>query len=182
MKSTAFGARVIPLIAAMAIGLQGCGGGPTHVDPPPPPPKPAATLTAVGAGALVLHPSLDARFGLALETPIRIVENAGGTADWNFARISYFLGGKEVERFELGADTIQRLGFSRIAASSNKVYTVIFRFNSDDFDRIDVTLGFGDVKDGRQFTVDVPFGSFSGVNISLTPMSMPAEGMIRLDP
>ena len=170
------------LLAAAAIAaLAACGGGPTEPSPPPPPPPtPAATVTATGEGVLVLHPSLDARYSFALATPIRIRETAGGAADWNFARISFFLRGKEIERGELGSDVIQRAGYSRIAANSNQLYNVIFRSNSDNFDRIDITLGFGDIKDARQFTLAVPFSSFSDVNLSLTPLSVPSDGTVRL--
>lgn len=118
---------------------------------------PAATVTATGEGALVLHPSLDTRFTCALETPIRITETAGGTADWNFARISFFRNGAEIERFELGSDAIRNAGFSRLTARSNRLIQVAFRLNSDAFDRVDITLGFGDLKDGRQFTALVRF-------------------------
>jgi predicted small lipoprotein YifL len=173
--------RVLLAAAALA-ALAACGGGPTEPSPPPSPQKstPGATVTATGEGALVLHPSLDARYTFALETPIRIRETAGGAADWNFARISFFLGGKEIERGELGSDVIQRAGYSRIAANSNQLYNVIFRSNSDNFDRVDITLGFGDIKDARQFTLAVPFSSFSDVNLSLTPLSVPSDGTVRL--
>lgn len=159
----------------LILGLSNCGGGggsttPTVVTPPP---VPAVTIAAVGSGALVLHPSLDRRFALALETPIRLTESGGGTADWNFARISILRSGREIERYELGSDDIRTAGFNRVAANSNRVINVYFRQNSDDFDRVDITLGFADLKDGRQFTVLVPFGSFSGVNISLTPALSP---------
>jgi len=170
------------LSAAALASLAACGGsdGPTYVPPPTPPPTPAATITATGEGALVLHPSLDSRFAFALETPIRIRETTGGTADWNFARISYFLGGREIERYELGSDVIRTAGYSRIAANNNQLYTAVFRSNSNNFDRVDITLGFGDLKDARQFTVAVPFSSFTAVNVSLTPLSLPSDGTVRL--
>ena len=120
----------------------------------------------------MLHPSLDRRFTFALATPIRITESGGGTADWGFARMSIFLRGREIERTELGANAINAAGFGRIAARSNEVYRIIFRMNSDDFDRIDITLGFSDRRDGRAFTVNVPFNSFTDVNVSLTPVSV----------
>ena len=169
------------LLAAALSVLVACGGdGVVNTPPPTPPPTPAATVAATGEGALVLHPSVDARFTFALETPIRIRETTGGTADWNFARISYFLGGREIERYELGSDVIRNAGFSRIAANSNQLNSVAFRSNSDDFDRVDITLGFGDLKDARQFTVAVPFSSFTDINLSLTPLSVPADGTVRL--
>jgi hypothetical protein len=59
------------------------------------------------------------------------------------------------------------------------VVTAVFRLNSDDFDRIDITLGFGDLKDARQFTVAVPGTSFGGVTISLVPMFAPPGGKLQ---
>lgn len=161
-------------VFALLLALPACGGGGNTVAPPPPtpPPPPPATIAATGAGALVLHPSLNPTFAIAMETPIRIRETTGGSADWGFARMSIFLRGTEVERLELNANDIRAAGFGRIAASSNTVYTVLYRFNSDNFDRIDLTLGFSDVKDARQFTVAVPFDSFTDVTGSLTPMSV----------
>jgi hypothetical protein len=115
----------------------------------------------------------------ALETPIRITETAGGTADWNFARIQLFKNGAEVERNELGADVIERAGHKKITARVNQVYTPVFRFNDDNFDDARVTLGFSDLKDGRQFTVNVE-DAWSDVAISLTPLSVPSPGTVRL--
>jgi hypothetical protein len=165
------------------VGLSACGGGdsggPTPL--PTPPPAPAATIAATGGGPIVVHPSVDARFGAALETPIRLVESTGGTADWNFARFQIFLNGREIERNEIGSDAIRTSGFGRVAANSNRVVTALFRINSDDFDRIDITLGFGDLKDARQFTVSVPFNTFPDITLSFTPMVAPARGGLRAD-
>ena len=168
-------------LAVALVGLGACGGstGPDPLPSPTPLPTPAATITAVGSGALVIHPSLDSRFEFALETPIRLTETAGGSADWNFARFQTFLAGREVERNEIGSDAIRAGGYGRVAANSNQVVTAVFRLNSDDFDRIDITLGFGDLKDARQFTVPVPGTSFSGVNISLVPMFAPPGGRLQ---
>jgi hypothetical protein len=158
-------------ILALLLGACCGDGGPTvTATPTPPPPVPAATITATGAGVLVLHPSLDPTFAVAMETPIRVTETTGGTADWSFARMQIFQSGQEIERVELGASVIAAAGYHRITANSNDVYSVLFRFNSSAFDRIDITLGFGDVKDGRKFTVLVPFGSFTDVNVSPTPL------------
>jgi hypothetical protein len=164
--------RIPSLVAAGAmLVLPSCGSDPTPIPSPTPPPAPAAVVTATGSGALVLHPSRDARFQIAMATPIRISETAGGAADWGFARIQFFARGVEIERTELTANDIRAAGFSRIPASSNQVYTVVFRFNSDEFDRIDVTLGFSDVKDARQFTVPVSGSTFSSVDLSFDPLS-----------
>lgn len=153
--------------------LSACGGNSTPTAPPvTQPPAPSANVAATGAGVLVLHPSINPAFVIAMETPIRITETSGGSADWNFARMAIFLNGVEIERSELGANALQAAGFGRIGANSNRIYNVIFRFNSTDFDRIDFTLGFGDVKDGRQFTVFVPLNSFTDVDVNLTPLSL----------
>jgi hypothetical protein len=155
------------------VGVVACGGGnPPDPVPSPTPAAPAAAITGTGAGNLTLHPSIDRRFAIAMETPIRLAETAGGTADWGFARMQIFNRGVEVERTELTATDIRAAGYGRIAANSNQVYNVIYRFNSSDFDRIDLTLGFSDVKDARQFTVSVPFNSFADIGISFTPLSL----------
>ena len=176
--------------ASLFLGLLGsallgaCGSGPSGPDDvrATPTPPPGVAITATGEGNLVVHPSADARFGFALETPLRIRETAGGSADWNFARISYFLEGREVERYELGSDRIRADGHSRIAANSNQLVRVVFRGNSDEFDRVDILLGFADLKDGRQFTLPVPFGSFQDVTLSFEPLSRPADGTIQVGP
>lgn len=162
------------VLLSLAAMLAGCGSEsrPTTPAVVAPPPTPSAAITAIGAGALVLHPSLDSRYAVALETPIRITETAGGSANWGFARMSLFLNGREVERAEQGADVIRAAGFERVGANTNQVVRVAFRFNSEDFDRVDIILGFADVKDGRQFTVAVPFGSFTDVTFSPTPLRL----------
>jgi hypothetical protein len=162
--------RKLAVFALLA--LPACGS-PTTPPSPTPAPTPAAAITTTGSGSLVLHPSLNPTYTIAMETPIRITETAGGSADWGFARMSLFLNGAEVERLELNANDIRAAGFGRIAANSNTVYKVIFRFNSDDFDRIDLTLGFSDAKDGRQFTTAVAGTTFTDVTISLIPLSLP---------
>jgi hypothetical protein len=161
--------------------LPSCGGGGGSTTPTPTtlPPVPAVAVTTAGSGDLVLHPSLDSRFFFALETPIRIQETAGGNADWNFARIQYFRNGRENERFELGADVIDRAGFKRIAARSNQVYRVIFRNNDENFDDITITLGFSDIKDGRQFTTTVGLATFNDVTFSVTPLRVPDQGAVH---
>lgn len=165
---------------AMALCLTACGSDKV-VDPPPvtPPQIPAASIAATGVGAIVLHQSLDIRYGFALETPIKITESGGGTASWDFVRYQIYLSGKEIERYELSSTDISAAGFHLIAANSSKTYTILYRQNSDRFDRIDITLGFSDQKDARQFTVAVPFNSFSDVTVSVTPMAVPPRGTIR---
>jgi hypothetical protein len=170
---------VVMVLCLVACGSSGNPQGPSTPTPPPPPPP--ASITATGDGAIVVHQSLDSRYGFSLETPIKLTETGGGTASWDFVRYQIYLAGKEIERYELGSTDIATAGFHLIGAKSSKTYTVLYRQNSDKFDRIDITLGFSDQKDGRQFTVAVPFNSFSGVTVSLTPLAVPPRGTIRLD-
>lgn len=163
------------VLFAVVLGasLAACGGGGSPTAPVvTQPPRPAATITGVGAGSVVLHPSLNRTYAVALQTPIRLTETSGGSASWDFARMSIVNNGVEVERTELGATDISAAGFSTIAANTNQVYNTIFRFNSNTFNAINITLGFTDKRDGRQFQVSVPFGSFSGVQASLTPLAV----------
>jgi hypothetical protein len=159
------------------VALTACGGSKNPNNPTPvvAPPAPTATITAVGAGSLVVHPSMDSRYCCALEAPLRISETGGGTADWNYVRMQIIKGGREIERFELGATSISSAGYSRVAANSATTRTPILRLNSTDFDRIDLTLGFSDLKDARQFTVAVPFDSFGDVTLSFVPLFAPAD-------
>ena len=163
-------------LLALALVLPACGSK-SPVTPTPPPavatPAPNAVVIAAGSGALVLHPSAVPAFTLAMATPIRIQETAGGAADWNFARISFFRRGQEIERAELTAADIRNAGFSRIPANSNEVYTVLFRFNSDNFDDLLITLGFNDARDGRPLTVTVDPDTFTDVLFSTTPRLAP---------
>ncbi len=161
------------LVVLGMVFLVGCGGSspsaPTPVAVATPTPA-AAAIAATGNGALVIHPSANRTFSIAMETPLRIRETGGGTADWNFARMAFFLNGREIERIEAGADVIRTAGATRITPNSNTAYNLVFRFNSDDFDRIDITLGFSDVNTGRQFTTTVDGATFTDVNLSLTPL------------
>ncbi len=176
--------RVLMGAGALALvgWLGGCGGsgnpqGPSTPTPTPAPP--AANITAAGNGSLVLHPSLDSRYGFALAAPIKITETSGGAASWDFARFQIYLSGKEVERYELGSSDIAAAGFHLVSAKSSNTYSVLYRQNSQNFDRVDITLGFTDQKDARSFTVPVPFSSFTDVTISLTPMVVPPTGTVR---
>jgi hypothetical protein len=162
------GKRLAAVVILVTLAACGGGGGGSPTAPATPPSTPAASIMASGEGTLVLHVSAVPAYAFALETPIRIRESGGGSADWNFARFSMLKDGTEVERGEIGSDVIRTAGNSPIRANSNTLYAVYFRFNSEDFDDVRITLGFGDLKDGRQFTVDVA-DNWTDLNISLTP-------------
>ena len=163
------------LLLGVCLWVTACGGS----DAAPTPPVPAANVSAVGEGALVLHQSSDTRFLAALETPVRVRENAGGSATWQFARMSILMNGVERERNELSRDQIASAGFNSITANQSSVVRMIFRFNSQEFNGITMTLGMADNKDNRNFTVDVPFNTFTDVLLSNTPASFTAPRLTR---
>lgn len=174
--------NVISAAACASLILMGaCGGDNGGPPPPTAPATPAAAVTSVGDGALVVHPSAAPSWNVSLYVPIRIQETAGGTATWNYARVSLWRGGVEMERGEIGADIIASPpSWADITARQNETYALVFGFNTSDFDTITLVLGFSDKRDGRQFEVSVPFESFTGVNISLEPLSRPAQSVHRL--
>jgi hypothetical protein len=168
-------------ILAGVAGLAACGGGgssPTAPVAPTPAPSNAA-VTATGAGRVVIHPSRYSTWGYALATPVRIRETGGAPARWNYARLSLVRGGREIERAEIGADILASPpDWTSIAANQDAQYSLVFRLNSSTFDRVDITLGFTDVRTGRQFVAEVPFGTFSGVDISLVVLDVPDGGQV----
>src|SRR5262249_31416101 len=88
------------------VGVR-CGSSTTGCsDCPPPPPPPAAVIAANGEGALVVHPSADPAYGVALEAPVSVHETAGGAALWASARFSLYKDGVLIEASEMGADPI----------------------------------------------------------------------------
>jgi len=178
--------RRMILVAACAASMliSACGGdsGSAPTPAPTPTPVPSAAITSVGAGALVVHPSANPAWTVSLYVPIRIQETAGGTATWNYARMSLWRNGVEVERGEIGADIIASPpSWANILARQNETYGMVFGFNNDNFDLVTLTLGFSDKRDGRQFVVAVPGETFDGVNISLEPLNRPAQSVHRLE-
>jgi len=168
-------------VILVLFGLAACGGGSSSPTTPatPVPVTPAATIEASGAGNIEVHPSSVVGFGAALVMPIRIHETGGGKADWTYARYSAWLKGVELERKEFTSDSLVAAGVSKIAANQNQVYNLTFHVNATNFDDITITLGFNDLKDGRQFSVQVSLSTFSGVVSSPTPTFR--SGLVKLD-
>ena len=159
--------------------LAGCGDGgsnsPTQSTPPPPPPIPSAVVQATGSGTITIHPSIDRRFFFAFKYPIRVRETGGGTATWNFFRVSFFNNAREVERYELTANDIRSAGYSDIAARSDQTIEITARSNvrAGGFDDIQLLTEFADKKDGTVQQSNISLGSFDGVRVSLTPALLP---------
>jgi hypothetical protein len=174
-------AALAPLLAL----LTACGGDNiVNPSPPPttqPPPPPEARIAVTPAGRLVVHPSADRKFAIALETPLKIQETGGGKALWAYARLSLLKSGKEVERNDFGVTDLRGFGVSNIDPNSSHTYALVFRFNASDFDEVAVTLGFQDTNSGKKITIDVPPDSFPGVDVNFTPMSVPSDHVVRIE-
>jgi len=133
-------------------------------------------VTASGNGAIVIHPSIDPTWFYGLEMPIRVQETAGGTADWNYARLSLIKDGVEVERAEIGSDILSAGGAGRVTPRSTNEWVLGFRVNSDDWNDARLELGLADVNHGTAITAEVSFGTFTDVTISPTPLFVPEGG------
>ena len=174
--------RLAPLLAlALAPGFMGCDDDDESATVASVTELPAAAVTSTGDGPLVLHPSADPAWGWALSAPVRIAEHVGGSADWNWARLSVFQAGIEVERAEIGADVLNAAGIARVEPLSSRTHALVFRLNSNAFDFLILELQFTDLKDGREFPSGVPFETFSGVGVSPDPLSVPQSDVARLD-
>jgi hypothetical protein len=164
------------LLALLVAVSVGCGSGGGSVSAPSVPVQTFnAAVSATGNGFLEVHPSILTTWCCSLLTPIRVTETGGGKADWVFARLSLFKNGREIERAERGSDYLSTPpDWTKIEPHSATSFPLFFRLNSTDFDDARITLGFNDRVTARSFTVDVPFSSFSGVRINVTPLSREA--------
>lgn len=173
MRHSRYGAFLTSI--AVAAVFAGCGdsGGTSPTPTTTTTAVPAAAIQVSGNGDIAVHPSAVAAFDFAVEFPIRIQETAGGTAIWNFFRVSYFKNGVEIERNEQGADAIQAAGYRNIGARATITPNVITRNNSVDWDDVELRLGFTDNRDARVFEQILTLDSFDGVVIDLTPALIP---------
>lgn len=167
-------------VMGLALGVAGCDDDDDNSPAPSSPDAPEAAVTSTGDGLLVVHPSADPAWGWAVAAPVRIAEHNGGSASWNWARISLYRDGAEVERAEIGADELGDAGFSNIGANSAQTVTLVFRLNNNTFDYFILGLRFTDLRDGSPIPSGVPFETFEGVGVSLEPLSQPPDEVERL--
>jgi hypothetical protein len=171
---------VVVLLLVGTLGLGGCDDDDESSDALTSSEAREAAVTTTGDGLLVVHPSADPTWGWALAAPVRIAEHNGGSADWNWARLSVYQDGLEVERAEIGADGINEAGLSGIGANSEATYNLVFRLNTNTFDFFILQLNFTDRMDGSAVPSSAPFETFDGVGLSLTPLSQPADEVEHL--
>ena len=154
------------LAVAFAATLAGCGSD-NPVTPPPPttPPGPTAASISVTQGSQAqICRSPTPGFNYRLRMPLRIVESAGLGANINFARLTLFLRGVEVERREIGsAQIIAGVGTNRLNPNSTQNVVTTFDFNNDTFDTERFELGFTDDR-GNSSTIVVPITNVIGLN------------------
>lgn len=131
----------------LALSLAGCGSDSPSTPPPPTlPPGPTAasiTVTQSSQGQLCFSPV--AGFSYRLRLPLTIRESAGLGANINFARLTLFRAGVEVERREIGsAAIIAGVGTNRLNPSQTQNVIVTFDFNNDTFDSSRLEINFSD--------------------------------------
>ena len=94
-----------------------------------------------------------------LTVPLTISETAGTGVALNFVRVTFFDGSREIERREIGANTIvAAFGTNRIEANGMLPTTVTFDFNSVTV-LAQITVGYTDDNGTR--------GSYSSHNIDV---------------
>ena len=133
-------------VALLALGLVGCGGGGGGSS------SPTATSPITRAIILVSQPSVglvglstNPAYLLSLRLPMEVRVTNNTTCDLNYARLRLFKAGVEVERAEVTADQIVTLaGTNRVTNDRALALTIVFGFNSTDFDNATILLGATD--------------------------------------
>jgi hypothetical protein len=136
-------ALAVTAAAALILGLAGCGGGSSS--------SPTASsgtgqllVRQTGVGLLGLSSSPDHL--LRLELPLEFSNGSSVPCDLNYMRLQLFAPGDvEIERAEVTADDIvAQVGTNRVAQGSPLDATMIFNFNSLDFERAALTASATD--------------------------------------
>lgn len=129
----------------LAIGMVGCGGGSSPSTPSPSSPITRAILlvTQTSVGRVGLSPNPSYLFRLSLPVEIRVTNNTA--CNLNYARLRLFRSGAEIERAEVTAnDIIALAGTNRVTNGRGLTFTIVFDFNSSDFDDVAILLGATD--------------------------------------
>jgi hypothetical protein len=151
----------------LVLSLGGCGGGGSSNAPTPPTTQPgptaaSITVTQSSQGQLCFSPA--AGFSYRLRLPIRISESAGLGANINFARLTLFLRGVEVERREIGsAAIIAGVGTNRLNPRETQNVIITFDFNNDTFDSSRLEINFSDDR-GNVHNIAVPITNLTAQN------------------
>ena len=150
----------------LVLSLAGCGSdSPTPPTPPTTQPGPSAasiTVTQTSQGQLCFSPA--AGFSYRLRLPMTIRESAGLGANINFARLTLFRAGIEVERREIGsAAIIAGVGTNRLNPSQTQNVIITFDFNNDTFDSSRLEMNFSDDR-GNVHNITVPITNLIAQN------------------
>ncbi len=150
----------------LVLSLAGCGSdSPTPPTPPTTQGVSAAsiTVTQTSQGQLCFSPA--AGFSYRLRLPITIRESAGLGANINFARLTLFRGGLEVERREIGsAAIIAGVGTNRLNPSQTQNVIITFDFNNDTFDSSRLEINFSDDR-GNVHNISVVITNLIGQDV-----------------
>jgi hypothetical protein len=123
----------IALAGLLAVPIAACGGGGGGGGTPAPNPVPQVTQAriTVTCSPYTLALSPLAAFNFRITIPCTVSESAGLGANMNFVRLRLTVGGVEIERQEIGANTIiSQTGSNRLNASQSRTNNYIFDFNS----------------------------------------------------
>ena len=150
----------------LVLSLAGCGSdSPTPPTPPTTQPGPTAasiTVTQTSQGQLCFSPA--AGFSYRLRLPMTIRESAGLGANINFARLTLFRAGIEVERREIGsAAIIAGVGTNRLNPNQTQNVIITFDFNNDTFDSSRLEMNFSDDR-GNVHNITVPITNLTAQN------------------
>jgi hypothetical protein len=122
----------IALAGLLVVPFAACGssgGGTPAPNPVPAGPSRASITVTCSAFTLTLSPLQG--FNYRISFPCTITESAGLGANLNFVRASFTAGGVEIERQEIGANTIIAVnGSNRIPASGRLQGNFVFDFNA----------------------------------------------------
>jgi hypothetical protein len=129
----------------LVVGLTGCGGGggssPTTATSPIA--RAIILVSQPSVGLVGLSPTPGYLLRITLPIEVRVTNNT--SADLNYVRLRLFRAGVEVERSEVSADRIVALaGTNHVTNDRALPLTVVFGFNTTDFDSAAILIGATD--------------------------------------